>query len=307
MYITFERFATMGAELSIFTEEKDENPNITNRFFVKSDKETIVVVYTNPPNETYSKPSSSFRFTKGDDLMFCLNALKHAGFHPYKSNGIDAGFSFIGEENTFPKMAAMKATLGPGDKTCFWNAITATLNIPNKCLTFEEIENLFSEIKRDNTIQPVFTKNEEDFPVIPNSRTSTPVVEEPRDSAFDVVEEIPTSAPVVVEETPTLEHAVVEETPTSAPAVVNVKETPTLALVGVKKDALCEKTINFPSATVKVDNIHAKLIRDGNGGLGTINIRDTGYAIYFAMYPVKNGNILCACISINGIQCQVVY
>jgi len=275
----------MGAELSIFTEEKDENPNITNRFFVKSDKETIVVVYTNPPNETYSKPSSSFRFTKGDDLMFCLNALKHAGFHPYKSNGIDAGFSFIGEENTFPKMAAMKATLGPGDKTCFWNAITATLNIPNKCLTFEEIENLFSEIKRDNTIQPVFTKNEEDFPVIPNSRTSTPVVEEPRDSAFDVV----------------------EETPTSAPAVVNVKETPTLALVGVKKDALCEKTINFPSATVKVDNIHAKLIRDGNGGLGTINIRDTGYAIYFAMYPVKNGNILCACISINGIQCQVVY
>lgn len=199
MYITFERFATMGAELSTLTVEKNKNPNITNRFFVKIDKETSVVVYTNPANETYSNPSSSFCFTKGDDLMFCLNALKHAGFHPYKSNGIGAGFSFIGEENTFPKMPAMKATLGQREETCYWNPYTKTLNIPNKCLTFEEIENLFNEIKRDNTVQPVFTKSEEDFPVIPNSRTSSPTLVKEENSAdvpVDAVVNAPADAVV---------------------------------------------------------------------------------------------------------------
>ena len=264
----------MGAEFSTLTVEKDENPNIKNRFFVKIDKETSVVVYTNPPNETYSKPSSSFRFTKGDDLMFCLIALKHAGFHPYKSNGIGAGFSFIGEEGdktqTFYNMHKMKKTVN--GETCYWNPDTKTLNIPNKCLTFEEIKKIFDDITKIEQVQPPFNPDESNFPVLLNSRTPSPVVEETS-----------TSAPVVV-----------EETSTSAP-------------VGVKKDALFENTIKFPSATVKVDDIHAKLIRDGNGGLGTINIRDTGYAIYCAMYPVKNGNILCACVSINGIQCQVVY
>jgi hypothetical protein len=236
----------MGAEFSTLTVEKDENPNITNRFFVKIDKETSVVVYTNPPNETYSKPSSSFRFTKGDDLMFCLNALKHAGFHPYKSNGIDAGFSFIGEENTFPKMAAMKAILGPGDKTCFWNAITATLNIPNKCLTFEEIENLFSEIKRDNTIQPVFTKNEEDFPVIPNSRTSSPtptLVKE--ENSADVVVNAPVDAVVNAPA-----DAVVD-----APAVVNapadaVVDAPVDAVVDAPVDAVVDAHTDVPPPVI---------------------------------------------------------
>ena len=212
MYITCERFAKMGAEFSTLTVEKDENPNIKNRFFVKIDKETIVVVYTNPPNETYSKPSSSLRFTKGDGLMFCrLNALKHAGFHPYKSNGIGAGFSFIVEEGvktqTFYNMHEMKKTVN--GETCYWNPDTKTLNIPNKCLTFEEIKKLFSEIKRDNTIQPVFTKNEEDFPVIPNSRTSSPtptlvkeensddaVVDAPADAPADAHTDVP--PPVIV-------------------------------------------------------------------------------------------------------------
>lgn len=191
MYITCERFAKMGAELSMLTLEKD--PKITNRYYVKNSDETVMVVYINPPNEIYSKPSSSFRFTNGDNLMFCLNALKHAGFHPYKSNGIGAGFSFIVEEGdktqTFYNMHEMKKTVN--GETCYWIPDTKTLNIPNKCLTFEEIENLFNEIKRDNTIQPVFTKNEEDFPVIPNSQTHSPVVEE-----------TPTSAPV---ENPTLD------------------------------------------------------------------------------------------------------
>jgi len=195
LYITCERFATMGAELSTLTVEKDKNPKFTNRYYVKNSDETVMVVYTNPPNETYSKPSSSFCFTNGDDLMFCLNALKHAGFHPYKSNGIGAGFSFIGEKGgktkTFYNMPEMKDTLEPGEETCFWNPNPQTLKIPNKCLTFEEIENLFNEIKRDNTVLPVFTKSEEDFPVLPNSQTHSPVVEE-----------TPTSAPV---ENPTLD------------------------------------------------------------------------------------------------------
>ena len=60
-------------------------------------------------------------------------------------------------------------------------------------------------------------------------------------------------------------------------------------------------------ASIKIDGNRAIYTPDGNGGLGTITIKNIGYAIYYTMYPVKNGNILCACVSINGIHCQVVF
>ena len=204
MYITCERFATMGAEFSTLTLNNTQVINATTDIYnVCNGKCGIVRIYANKPTDKHYSPSSSICFSNGDDLMFCIAVFQKNCFYPYKSNGIGDGFSFIGEENTFPKMADMKATLESGDKTCYWDADKAKLNIPGKCLTFEEIKKLFSEIKRDNTIQPVFTKNEEDFPVIPNSRTSSPtptlVKEENSDDAVvDAPADAPADAPFIV-------------------------------------------------------------------------------------------------------------
>ena len=74
-----------------------------------------------------------------------------------------------------------------------------------------------------------------------------------------------------------------------------------------KENPLDDGKINHPVASIKIDGKHAIYTPDGNGGLGTITIKNIGYAIYYTMYPVKNGNILCACVSINGIHCQVVF
>ena len=74
-----------------------------------------------------------------------------------------------------------------------------------------------------------------------------------------------------------------------------------------KENPLDDGKINHPGASIKIDGKHAIYTPDGNGGLGTITIKNIGYAIYYTMYPVKNGNILCACVSINGIHCHVVF
>ena len=74
-----------------------------------------------------------------------------------------------------------------------------------------------------------------------------------------------------------------------------------------KENPLDDGKINHSVASIKIDGNHAIYTPDGNGGLGTITIKNIGYAIYYTMYPVKNGNILCACVSINGIHCQVVF
>ena len=140
------------------------------------------------------------------------------------------------------------------------------------------------------------------------------VIEETPASAPDVIEETPASAPAVIEETllstPVLDHEetsafatdVTEETYALAPDVT--EETSALA---PEVNALDKITVSVPSAIVKVDHEHTIFIPDGNGGLGIIIIKGWSYVIQFKKYPVKNGEILCACVSINGILCQVVF
>jgi len=177
--------------------------------------------------------------------------------------------------------------------------------------------------------------------VIEETPASAPaVIEETLASAPAVIEETPASAPAVIEETlasaPEETSALAPEetlvstpalapeetlvsTPASAPEETSAlapeetlvstpasapEETPSLA---PEENALDKSTCSVPSDFVKVNHEHNTFIPDGNGGLGIIIIEGVSYGIYLAPYLVKNGSILCACVSINGILYQVVY
>jgi len=207
----------MGAELSTLTLTHTQVRNATTDIYdVCNGKCGIVRIYANKPTDKHRSPSSSICFSNGDDLKFCLAVLQKNCFYPYASNGINQGFYIIGMSNIcYYSMTDMKKMIQKGE-TCFWNK--DKLNIPNTCLTFEEIENLFNEIKRDNTVQPVFNQSERDFPVLPKSRTPSPVVEEISTSTPAVIEKptlVPDNVPGVDE----------EETPVSTdvppPVIVN--------------------------------------------------------------------------------------
>ena len=152
------------------------------------------------------------------------------------------------------------------------------------------------------------------------------VIEETPASAPDVIEETPASAPVLDHEetsafaTDVIEETLAsarEETSASAPDVIEetLLSTPVLdhdetSALAPEVNALDKITVSVPSvpsAIVKVDRVHTIFIPDGNGGLGIITIKGRSYGIHLAPYLVKNGSILCACVSINDILCQVVY
>ena len=155
-------------------------------------------------------------------------------------------------------------------------------------------------------------------PVLAPEETLLSTPEETLASAPAVIEKTPASAPAVIEETllstPVLDH---EETSASAPAVIEetLLSTPVLdheetSALAPEENALDKSTVSVPSvpsAIVKVDRVHTIFIPDGNGGLGIITIKGRSYGIHLAPYLVKNGSILCACVSINDILCQVVF
>ena len=128
----------------------------------------------------------------------------------------------------------------------------------------------------------------------------------PEETLLSTPEETLASAPAVIEKTPASAPAVIEETLLSTP-VLDHEETSALA---PEENALDKSTVSVPSvpsAIVKVDRVHTIFIPDGNGGLGIITIKGRSYGIHLAPYLVKNGSILCACVSINDILCQVVF
>jgi len=167
----------MSSKLSTLTLEKHNNLDITNRYYINSGIATAVTVYINTPNETYPNASTTFRFTDRDDLKLFINAFKKEGFHPYQTNKDEISFSFInmnGAGKTFYNMADMKATIGVDEKTCLWNNVKSSLNIPNTCLSFEQIKKLLNDSKEYKTVDPLFTTSVNDFPLLQKPDTTSP-------------------------------------------------------------------------------------------------------------------------------------